>query len=138
MSQCYLGLRDNYDKIIIDSPPLAAVSDSLNIVPLVDAVIYVIKYDSVKKTLANSCIRRLWESKTPVLGAVLNNVALGLSTYYYSQYSANKNIVLIICKKVIWEMNSMMKNPMKSDELLYLIHLRKQKRDSESEEKIDS
>ena len=40
--------------------------------------------------MANSCIRRLWESKIPVLGAVLNNVALGLSTYYYSQYSANK------------------------------------------------
>ena len=58
--------------------------------PLVDTVIYVIKYDSVKKTLANSCIKRLWESKTPVLGAVLNNVSLGLSNYYYSQYSANK------------------------------------------------
>ena len=85
-----LSLRDRYDKIIIDSPPLAAVSDSLNIVPLVDAVIYVIKYDAVKKTLANSCIRRLWESKTPVLGAVLNNVALGLTAYYYSQYAANK------------------------------------------------
>ena len=85
-----LQLRDNYDKIIIDSPPLAAVSDSLNIVPLVDAVIYVIKYDAVKKSVANSCIRRLWESKTPVLGAILNNVSLGLSTYYYSQYAANK------------------------------------------------
>ena len=58
--------------------------------PLVDAIIYVIKYDSVKKSLANSCIRRLWESKTPVLGAVMNNVAQGLSTYYYSQYAANK------------------------------------------------
>ena len=113
-----LGLRDNYDKIIIDSPPLAAVSDSLNIVPLVDAIIYVIKYDAVKKSLANTCIRRLWESKTPVLGAVLNNVALGLSTYYYSQYSANKNIVLIICRKAIWEisMTNNLKNPMK---LLY-------------------
>lgn len=85
-----LQLRDNYDKIVIDSPPLAAVSDSLNIVPLVDAVIYVVKYDSVKKSLANSCIRRLWESKTPVLGAILNNVSQGLSTYYYSQYAANK------------------------------------------------
>jgi succinoglycan biosynthesis transport protein ExoP len=85
-----LQLRDRYDKIIIDSPPLAAVSDSLNIVPLVDAIIYVIKYDSVKKSLANLSIRRLWESKTPLLGAVLNNVSLGLSHYYYSQYSANK------------------------------------------------
>ena len=83
-------LRDRYDKIIIDSPPLAAVSDALNVVPLIDAVLYVIKYDAVKKSLVNSCLRRLWESKKPVLGAILNNVSVGLATYYYSQYSANK------------------------------------------------
>ena len=52
-----LSLRDRYDKLVIDSPPLAAVSDSLNLVPMVDSIIYVIKYDSVKRTLANSCIR---------------------------------------------------------------------------------
>ena len=40
--------------------------------------------------MANTCIKRLWESKTPVLGALLNNVSHGLSGYYYSQYSANK------------------------------------------------
>ncbi len=85
-----LELRDRYDKIIIDSPPLAAVSDALNVVPIIDAVLYVIKYDTVKKALVNSCIRRLWESKKPVLGAILNNVSVGLATYYYSQYSANK------------------------------------------------
>ena len=85
-----LELRDRYDKIIIDSPPLAAVSDALNVVPMIDAVLYVIKYDTVKKALVNSCMRRLWESKKPVLGAILNNVSVGLATYYYSQYSANK------------------------------------------------
>lgn len=85
-----LELRDRYDKIIIDSPPLAAVSDALNVVTLIDAVLYVIKYDSVKKSLVNSCVRRLWESKKPVLGAILNNVSAGLSTYYYSQYSSKK------------------------------------------------
>ena len=85
-----LELRDRYDKIIIDSPPLAAVSDAMNVVPLIDAVLYVVKYDSVKKSLVNSCVRRLWESKKPVLGAILNNVSAGLSTYYYSQYSNKK------------------------------------------------
>ena len=82
-------LRDRYDKIIIDSHSLAAVSDALNVVPLIDAVLYVIKYDAVKKSLVNSC-RRLWESKKPVLGAILNNVSVGLATTKYSQYSANK------------------------------------------------
>ena len=40
-----LQLRDSYDKIIIDSPPLAAVSDALNIVPMVDSVLYVVRFD---------------------------------------------------------------------------------------------
>ena len=85
-----LHLRDLYDKIIIDSPPLAAVSDSLNIVPMVDSVLYVIRYDTVKKTLASTYVRKLWESKTPVVGAIMNNVALGLSSYYYSHYNNKK------------------------------------------------
>ena len=85
-----LQVRDLYDKIIIDSPPLAAVSDALNVVPMVDSVIYVVQYDSVKKNLMSSCVRKLWESKTPVVGAIMNNVALGLSSYYYSHYTNKK------------------------------------------------
>lgn len=85
-----LQLRDSYDKIIIDSPPLAAVSDALNIVPMVDSVLYVVRFDTVKKSMAGSYVRKLWESKTPVVGAIMNNVALGLSSYYYSHYSNKK------------------------------------------------
>ncbi len=85
-----LQVRDSYDKIIIDSPPLAAVSDALNVVPLIDSVIYIVRYDTVKKNLISSCVRKLWESKTPVVGAIMNNVALGLSSYYYSHYTDKK------------------------------------------------
>ena len=132
-----LKLRDNYDKIVIDSPPLAAVSDSLNIVPLVDAIIYVIKYDTVKKTLANSCIRRLWESKTPVLGAVLNNVALGLSTYYYSQYSANKKYsAYYMQESYLGDIDD--GESSKSDETVAADALTETTVDPESEEKMDS
>ena len=132
-----LQLRDRYDKIIIDSPPLAAVSDSLNIVPLVDAIIYVIKYDSVKKSLANSCIRRLWESKTPLLGAVLNNVSLGLSHYYYSQYSANKKY------SAYYMQESYLGNMDESEaeefnQAIVADTFTETKTDSESEDKLDS
>ena len=132
-----LQLRDRYDKIIIDSPPLAAVSDSLNIVPLVDAVIYVIKYDSVKSSLANSCIRRLWESKTPLLGAVLNNVSLGLSNYYYSQYSANKKYsAYYMQESYLGNMDE--SEAEESNQAIVADTFTETKTDSESEDKLDS
>jgi capsular exopolysaccharide synthesis family protein len=82
-------LRDRYDRIVIDSPPLAAVSDALNLLPLVDGVLYVIKFNSVKRKTAIVNVRRLWESDTPVFGAILNNVTSTISSYYYSHYSSS-------------------------------------------------
>ena len=132
-----LQLRDRYDKIIIDSPPLAAVSDSLNIVPLVDAIIYVIKYDSVKKSLANLSIRRLWESKTPLLGAVLNNVSLGLSHYYYSQYSANKKYsAYYMQESYLGNMDE--SEAEESNQAIVADTFTETKTDSESEDKLES
>lgn len=86
-SDMLLNLREKYDKIIIDSPPLAAVSDALIILPQVDGVMFVIKFNSVKRKTAVVNVRRLWESNVPVFGAVLNCVSSGMSSYYYSQYS---------------------------------------------------
>ena len=80
-------LRDRYDRIVIDSPPLAAVSDALNLLPLVDGIIYVIKFNTVKRKTAVVNVRRIWESNTPVFGAILNNISSSLSSYYYSNYS---------------------------------------------------
>jgi capsular exopolysaccharide synthesis family protein len=82
-------LRDRYDRIVIDSPPLAAVSDVLNLLPLADGVLYVIKFNTVKRKTAVMNVRRLWESNTPVFGAILNNITSSLSSYYYSNYSDN-------------------------------------------------
>ena len=63
------------------------MSDALNILPHVDGVIYVIKFNTVKRKTAVMNVRRLWESNTPVFGSVLNNVSTALSSYYYSHYS---------------------------------------------------
>ncbi|TVP77008.1 MAG: tyrosine-protein kinase family protein [Puniceicoccaceae bacterium] len=83
----FAELRDRYDRIVVDSPPLAAVSDALNLLPLVDGIIYVIKFNTVKRKTAVVNVRRLWESNTPVFGAILNNISGSLSSYYYSSYS---------------------------------------------------
>ncbi|MDP4611170.1 MAG: polysaccharide biosynthesis tyrosine autokinase [Opitutales bacterium] len=83
----FADLRDRYDRIVVDSPPLAAVSDALNLLPLADGVLYVIKFNTVKRKTAVVNVRRLWESNTPVFGAILNNITSSLSSYYYSHYS---------------------------------------------------
>ena len=83
----FADLRDRYDRIVVDSPPLAAVSDALNLLPLVDGTLYIIKFNTVKRKTAVVNVRRLWESNTPVFGAILNNITSSLSSYYYSHYS---------------------------------------------------
>ena len=80
-------LRQNYDRILIDCPPLAAVSDALTVVSKADGVIYVIKYNTVKRASAKLNIARINESETPILGALLNDVSGTGSGYYYNQYS---------------------------------------------------
>ena len=79
-------LRESYDKIILDSPPLAAVSDALNLLPIVDGVLYVIKFNTVKRKTAKLNVKRLWDSSTPVYGAIMNNISNNISSYYYSHY----------------------------------------------------
>ncbi len=79
-------LKLRYDKIVIDTPPLAPVSDALNILPFVDGVVYVIKFNTVKRKTVRTNIRKLMESETPIFGAVLNNISVNVASYYYSHY----------------------------------------------------
>jgi capsular exopolysaccharide synthesis family protein len=82
-------LRTRYDRIFIDSPPLGAVSDALHLVPKVDGVIYVVRFNLVKKRNAMSCIARLREAGVPIVGAVLNSMATRLAAFYTNSYDAS-------------------------------------------------
>ncbi len=79
-------LRTRYDRVFIDSPPLAPVSDALNLLPLVDGVLYVMRFNQVKRKTATLNIRRIRESEVPILGAVMNNINTQVAGYYYSHY----------------------------------------------------
>lgn len=81
-----IDLRHRYHKIIIDTPPVGAVSDTFCLLPLVDALVYVVKFNSVKQKTAKNAVAKLMESGTPVLGGVMNSVSTKMSQYYYSHY----------------------------------------------------
>ena len=79
-------LRKRYDRILIDTPPLAAVSDALIILPLIDGSVFSIYFNRVRRKAAQFAARRLLEVNVPCFGAVLNGLNLAVSGYYYAQY----------------------------------------------------
>lgn len=79
-------LRKRYDRVFIDTPPLAAVSDALVVLPLVDGAIFTIFFNKVRRKAAQAAARRLLESNVTCFGAVLNGLNLAVSGYYYAQY----------------------------------------------------
>lgn len=79
-------LRKRYDRVFIDTPPLAAVSDALIILPLVDGSIFTIFFNKVRRKAAEFSAKKLIDSNVPTFGAVLNGLNLTVSGYYYAQY----------------------------------------------------
>lgn len=79
-------LRKRYDRIFIDTPPLAAVSDALIVLPLANGAIFTIFFNKVRRKAAQHAARKLLESNVPVFGAVLNGLNLAVAGYYYAQY----------------------------------------------------
>jgi succinoglycan biosynthesis transport protein ExoP len=79
-------LRKSYDRVFVDTPPLAAVSDALIILPLVDGSIFTIFFNKVRRKAAQFAAKKLLEANVPNFGAVLNGLNLAVSGYYYAQY----------------------------------------------------
>jgi capsular exopolysaccharide synthesis family protein len=78
-------LKKQFDLVIIDSPPMGAVTDSQLIAERADEVIYVCRFGKALRKHIKLYIRALHNGKNEILGVVLN----GLSTRrieYYSNY----------------------------------------------------
>lgn len=80
-------LRQHYDRIIIDSAPTHAVSDSMVLSTFADAVVYVVKADATAAPLAAKGIKRLRGIAAPVTGVVLNMVDIEKSSSYDAYYA---------------------------------------------------
>jgi capsular exopolysaccharide synthesis family protein len=81
-------LGERFDRVVVDSPPLAAVTDSSIISTLVDGTVFVARAFETGKYLAIQGLRSLRDIGAPVIGCVLNAVDLDHHeyTYYYYYY----------------------------------------------------
>jgi len=68
------GLREHYDHIIIDTPPVLAVPDARVIGQLVDAVIYTVQWDSTPHRQVLDGLKSLDRVNVRVSGLVLSQI----------------------------------------------------------------
>ena len=66
-------VKENYDYVIVDLPPLGAVIDAAVVAPQCDGVALVISDNNVKCSVAQSVIAQLSASKSKILGVIKND-----------------------------------------------------------------
>ncbi len=82
-------MRDHFDFIIVDSPPVQLVTDSLTLSHLVDGTLVVVKAGSTTYDTVQSGLKKLRDVQCRILGVVLNGVGKHHGGgYYYSGYSS--------------------------------------------------
>lgn len=67
-------VREDYDYVIIDAPPLGVVIDAAIIGKYCDGAVLVIEQGVIKRKVVQDVIKQLKRGKVRILGAVLNKV----------------------------------------------------------------
>ncbi|MBY8978066.1 polysaccharide biosynthesis tyrosine autokinase [Rhodobacteraceae bacterium NNCM2] len=67
-------LRERYEFILLDAPPVLAVSDARVVSPLADAMIFVVKWNVTRRTAVDEALRLLQRGRAPLLGLCMNSI----------------------------------------------------------------
>jgi capsular exopolysaccharide synthesis family protein len=80
-------LRERYDFIILDSPPVLPVTDAVLLAREADGVVLVVKGHDTPRELLRRARDQLAQANGRLLGAVVNNVDLGWGDlFFYNRY----------------------------------------------------
>jgi capsular exopolysaccharide synthesis family protein len=97
-SELLSKLKERYDCILLDSPPLGPVSDALVLAKQADGILLVLKAGGTHREQAKRAIRSLRDVKARIIGALLNHVDMkgghgaDFSVYYsYQPYGAERD-----------------------------------------------
>ncbi len=85
-------LREAYDYIIVDTPPLISFSDPLLLGKYADGMVLIIEAAKTQENAAKQCLKIMNKAKIPFLGVVINklNFREEYGPYnYYSNYYKN-------------------------------------------------
>lgn len=80
------GLRNVYNWIVIDTPPVAAVADALILARATDGVVVVVGAEMVPRGAVRHTLERVNEAGARILGVVLNRAQTRRRSYYGRYY----------------------------------------------------
>jgi polysaccharide biosynthesis transport protein len=75
-----------FNWIIIDTPPVLAVTDAVILAPMVTGVTFVVGAEMTRRRLAERAIEIVMQSRPRYAAVVLNKVNFQRNKYYYSRY----------------------------------------------------
>jgi capsular exopolysaccharide synthesis family protein len=97
MKKFLAEVREQFDRIVIDTPPTAAVTDACVLAPLADGLLQVVLAGATSRRLVNRGKRQLLQVRGNHLGLILNGVKTRrhgydyyYSGYYYYRYYGDK------------------------------------------------
>lgn len=83
MAELIDKLSTTFDYVIVDSPPVLPVTDSVILSRYVDGVVLVVKGSSTPRRIVREASARLRRVGANILGAILNDVDVKSGEYYY-------------------------------------------------------
>ena len=88
MRNFLVKLRDDYDLIILDSPPIIAVTDSEILTSMVDGTLLIVSAENTEVEMMERSVELIRRENTQFLGTVLNNFSYksGYGSYYKYYY----------------------------------------------------
>ena len=84
-------LSINFDYIILDTPPILPVSDTLLLASKADATLIVVKARKTKEKIVKESYSKLVEARANVIGTILNESDKSLDNKYCGYYQEGKN-----------------------------------------------
>lgn len=98
MQSLFASLREQYEIIIVDAPPIIPISDPLLLMPDVDLVVLVLESGRTPMDVARQAVVMLKRAKAPALGAVLNRLRVeeeyGPESYHHKSYLHGRRALL--------------------------------------------
>lgn len=86
MKELLANVKKKYQMVLIDTPPVLAVTDASILATLVDGAILVVRAGFTRKDAANHAKRNLEMTGVRLLGCILNRVRAGRDDHYYYYY----------------------------------------------------
>lgn len=83
LSELLENYKEQYDYILLDTPPTYVVADSYYISKLVDGIIYIVGQGIARKKEVKEGLSELKKMQTPIIGIILSQVKIRKNQRYY-------------------------------------------------------